>query len=164
MLRCLRLIRFKRTPPRMLRTCSVDPPCILRRCWLHRTYIEATSKEHRGNEFALLSLFATPRLRVKTGWPLFTAAIVRAASLPGAERCRFQSLQTCYHLFNIFVFLFAFHIGQPLLQLSKVVLDNGLERGVGTEALLIALHLLGIVDIVGQNMGFYILTPTDTGS
>ena len=60
--------------------------------------------------------------------------------------------------------LFAFHIGQPLLQLSKVVLDNGLERGVGTEALLIALHLLGIVDIVGQNMGFYILPPTDTGS
>ena len=100
----------------------------------------------------------------KTGWPLFTAAIVRAASLPGAERCRFQSLQTCYHLFNIFVFLFAFHIGQPLLQLSKVVLDNGLERRVGTEALLIALHLLGIVDIVGQNMGFYILPPTDTGS
>ena len=77
------------------------------------------------------------------------------SSLPGAERCRFQSLQTCYHLFNIFVFLFAFHIGQPLLQLSKVVLDNGLERRVGTEALLIALHLLGIVDIVGQNMGFF---------
>ena len=86
------------------------------------------------------------------------------SGLPGAERCRFQSLQTCYHLFNIFVFLFAFHIGQPLLQLSKVVLDNGLERGVGTEALLIALHLLGIVDIVGQDMGFYILPPTDTGS
>jgi len=107
------------------------------------------------NKFALLSLFATPRLRVKTGWPLFTAAIVRAASLPGAERCRFQSLQTCYHLFNIFVLLFAFHIGQPLLQLSKVVLDNGLERRVGTEALLIALHLLGIVDIVGQDMGVF---------